>query len=82
MNLNLLILLNEKFKGKKTYAAAFAAISAAILSYLSGEATLLSAMQLAFTGLMGATIRAGVTSDIACLGEKCPTCATASSEVE
>lgn len=57
MNLEMLGLMNEKFKGKKTYAAAFAAISSAILAFLAGEATVIEAIQLGFTGLMGGTLR-------------------------
>lgn len=47
-------------KGKKTYIAAALAVLAAGLSYVQGDATLIQAAQLAFTGLIGAFLRAGV----------------------
>jgi hypothetical protein len=57
MDTNMLALLNEKFKGKKTYATAIAAVSAALIAYFGGEATLFQALQLGFTGVLGGTLR-------------------------
>lgn len=48
------------FKGKKTYIAAGLAVITAIASYLTGDSTLAEAAQLAFTGIIGATIRNAV----------------------
>ena len=60
----LLDLLNSKFKGKKTYTTAAVAVLTAAISYLSGEATLIQALQLAVTGAMGATLRHGLSTEL------------------
>ncbi len=60
MNTEMLALLNGKAKGKKTYAAAVAAVAAALVAYLAGDATVLEALQLAFTGLLAGTLRSGI----------------------
>ena len=65
MNVEMLALLNQKFKGKKTYAAAIAAIAAAVVSYLAGDSTVLEALQLAFTGLLAGTLRSGIADTVA-----------------
>lgn len=67
MNIETLALLNQKFKGKKTHAAAVIAICSALLAFFSGDATLLQALQLGFTGLFASTIRSGVANEVACL---------------
>jgi hypothetical protein len=60
----MLELLNQTFKGKKTYATAAAAIMTALITYLSGEATMMNALELAFTGLIGLTIRNSVSTAV------------------
>lgn len=56
--------LKETFKGKKTYTTAIVAILTAALAYFSGESTLMAALELAFTGAIGMTLRASVTHAI------------------
>lgn len=48
------------FKGKKTYLLAAGAVLSAGGAYLSGEATVAQALQLAFTGALSATLRHGL----------------------
>ncbi len=48
--------------GKKTYLAAVAAVLSAAGGYLSGDITIAAAIQLAFTGILAATLRSGVAS--------------------
>lgn len=50
-------------KGYKTYITAGVAIITAIATYLTGDATLSEAIQLSITAVLGATVRAGVTSE-------------------
>jgi len=49
--------------GYKTYIAAGLAVLTAVASYLTGDATLMEALQLGFAALMGAFIRSGVKAD-------------------
>lgn len=60
MSYELFSMLNEKFKGRKTYVTAIVAVASAVVAYFSGEATLMAALQLAFTGIIGATLRSSV----------------------
>lgn len=46
--------------GKKTYITAVVAIVAAAGAYLSGDADLMSTLQLVFTALLGAFVRNGI----------------------
>lgn len=48
------------FTGKKTYIAALAAVLSAAGGYLSGDLALAAAIQLAFTGILAATLRNGI----------------------
>lgn len=48
------------FKGKKTYITAAVAVITAVAAYLTGDATIAESAQLAFTAILGATIRHGV----------------------
>ncbi len=65
MNLTTMIaFMNQKFQGKKTYATAIVAILTALITYFNGEATLMSALQLGFTAVMGMTIRNGVANAV------------------
>jgi hypothetical protein len=48
------------FSGRKTYIAAALAVITAIAGYLTGEATLMETVQLAFTAAIGAFIRNGI----------------------
>lgn len=45
------------FKGKKTYIVAGIGVLSALAAYLTGDATAAEAVQLAFTAVLGATIR-------------------------
>lgn len=47
-------------KGYKTYIVAALAVISAAASYLVGDIPLSDALQLAFTGLIGATLRNGI----------------------
>lgn len=47
-------------KGYKTYIVAALAVLSAAASYLVGDMSLQDALQLAFTGLIGATLRNGI----------------------
>jgi hypothetical protein len=49
-----------KFKGKKTYVAAALTIVGAGASYLTGEATVAQAAQMAITAVLAATLRNGM----------------------
>lgn len=49
--------------GYKTYITAGLAVISAIAGYLTGDATLSEAAQLAFTAIMAATVRAGIKAD-------------------
>lgn len=49
--------------GYKTYITAALAVASAVAAYLTGEAALADTLQLVFTAILGATIRAGVKSD-------------------
>lgn len=49
--------------GYKTYITGVVAIVTAVGTYLSGDATLAEAGQIAVTALMGMFIRAGVKAD-------------------
>lgn len=49
-----------KLSGKKTYVTAFLAVLAAVGSYLTGDATLIEAVQLGFGAIMAATVRNGI----------------------
>jgi hypothetical protein len=60
----MLDILNQTFKGKKTYATAAAAIMTALITYLSGEATMMAALELAFTGILSMTIRNSVSTAV------------------
>ena len=60
----MLDILNKTFKGKKTYATAAAAIMTALITYLSGEATMMAALELAFTGILSMTIRNSVSTAV------------------
>lgn len=51
------------FKDKKTYIVAGIAVITAIGAYLTGDATLAEAIQLAITAILAATIRSGITSE-------------------
>lgn len=51
--------------GKKTYITAFLAVATAAGAYLTGDATLAETLQLVFTALMAAFVRAGVKTDTA-----------------
>jgi hypothetical protein len=51
--------------GKKTYIVAILSALGAVGSYLTGEASLADALQVLITAVMGATIRAGVTREVA-----------------
>ena len=55
-------ILNEKFKGKKTYATAIAAILSAAITFFMGESTVMEALQLGITGVLGVTLRSGMDS--------------------
>lgn len=48
--------------GYKTYIVAAAGVLSAIAAYASGQDTLAQAIQLGFTSILGATIRAGVSA--------------------
>lgn len=48
--------------GYKTYITAIVAIVTALGTYASGDATLIQALQLTVTALLGAFIRSGVAS--------------------
>lgn len=48
------------FSGKKTYIAAAVAVVSAIGAYLSGDTSLIDALQLGFTAVIGAFVRHGV----------------------
>lgn len=50
----------NKLSGYKTYLAAALAVLTAVVAYANGEANLADALQLAFTGAIGAFLRAGV----------------------
>lgn len=50
------------FSGKKTYFVAGLAIVTAIVNYLVGDIGLGEALQLAFTAVIGATIRHGIAT--------------------
>jgi hypothetical protein len=50
-------------KGKKTYVVAALAVLSAIGAYLTGDATLAQAIQLAVTALLGMTLRSGITTE-------------------
>jgi len=52
------------FQGKKTYIVAALAVLGAIGAYLTGDATMAEAIQLAVTAILGATIRAGVATEV------------------
>jgi hypothetical protein len=65
--------LNQKFQGKKTYAAAALAVCSGAMAYFSGDASLMTALQLVFTGIMGATLRSGISTEVRCLAD-CPEC--------
>jgi len=60
----MLDILTQTFKGKKTYASAAAAIMTALITYLSGEATMMAALELAFTGILSMTIRNSVSTAV------------------
>lgn len=48
--------------GKKTYMAAGAAVATAVLGYTQGQVTAEAALQLALTGIIGATLRNAIGS--------------------
>lgn len=48
-------------KGKKTYLFAGLAVITAAVQYLVGDIGLADALQLAFSGVIGATIRHGIS---------------------
>ena len=50
--------------GYKTYVLAGVAVIGAIASYLVGDASLQDAIQIGLTAVIGATVRAGVTSEV------------------
>lgn len=50
----------NKLSGLKTYIAGALAVLTAVVAYANGEATVIEAAQLAFTGLVGVFLRAGV----------------------
>lgn len=52
------------FKGKKTYIVALLAVASAGYAYVTGQADGVSAIQLAITGVLGATLRSGVNSAV------------------
>lgn len=54
-----------KLKGKKTYITAFLAVLSAVAAYLTGDATLAEAGQLAFAAIMAATVRSGIKTETA-----------------
>ena len=54
-----------KIQGKKTYMTAIAAVLTAIAGYLTGEVQLAAALQLGFTGAIGAFVRNGIKTDSA-----------------
>ncbi len=58
----MITILNQKFKGKKTYAAAIAAVLSAAITFFMGESTIMEALQLGVTGIIGATLRSGIDS--------------------
>lgn len=50
-------------KGKKTYITAAVAIVGAVAGYLVGDVSMADAAQLVVTALLGAFVRAGVSSE-------------------
>lgn len=48
-------------KGKKTYIMAALAVLTAVAQYLYGDVTLMEASQLAFTAILAATVRKGIS---------------------
>ncbi|HEV2747605.1 MAG TPA: hypothetical protein VGW34_09945 [Allosphingosinicella sp.] len=55
----------QYLKGKKTYIAAAIAALSALLGYLNGELGGADALELAATGIIGATLRAGIKTEAA-----------------
>lgn len=51
--------------GYKTYISAGLAFLTALAGYLTGDIAIGEALQLGFTAIMGATIRAGVSTEAA-----------------
>ena len=49
-----------KLKGKKTYVTAALAVAGAAAGYLTGEATVAQAAQMAITAVLAATLRHGM----------------------
>lgn len=49
-------------KGYKTYIAGALGLLGAIAAYLTGDATLAQAGQLALTAILGMTVRAGISN--------------------
>lgn len=60
---------NGILSGKKTYIVAGLGALGYVAAYLTGDMSLVDAIQGMFTAILGATIRAGVTSEVKKVGE-------------
>ena len=61
----MMVLLNSKFDGKKTYATAVVTILSAALAYFAGELTMFEALQLGIPALLASTLRHGLKTEAA-----------------
>lgn len=54
--------IRTKLQGAKTYLVALGVVITAVVAFLNGEADFFQTAQLAVTAIIGATLRAGISS--------------------